>query len=684
MTDTRTRILVVDDHQEQLVTLKAMLADTVEEIVCCGSGRDALRVLLESKEFALMLLDIQMPGMDGFELAELVRKHRLHKQTPIIFVTASSDELHVQRCYSLGAVDYVLSPIVPNALRTKVAVLVDLHRKTEQVRRQAEVLRRRATQLHSLTSASIGIHAAASIPELLQAAAEAAREIVGAEWVAVRAAPAGAQAPPHTIVVRAVGSDGHDAAPSADRATAEAPILKAFAHLESFVRDRGTAVRLTREELSRSLEWGSGGDRPGESMLDPYVGAPFFFADGTPLGTLQVSGRSAGGNFDADDEAVIAQLAHATSVAIQNRVLGDAREANRLKDEFFTNLSHELRNPLNAVVGWMQLMRTMPGDEATRGRALDAVERNTGLLSRLVDDLLDVSRIAGHAMTILTKPMQLEDVVRATVEGLRATAETKGVALECRVEDASVEVLGDAQRLAQVVWNLVANALKFARLGGHVTVRLGRDGPDARVAVEDDGEGIAPEFLPYVFERFRQAHRTTTHGGGLGLGLSIVRAVVELHGGTVRAASEGLGHGATFTARLPLRPASNAGLDGYHLLLIEPDVQARVTLERGFAALGARVTAVADTAQATTELRTTHPDVVVARAIDLRSDAVSALRGGSGVARELPILALTEGEVGEAARPSGARMHAPRSAAPGAIAQAIRSMVPEPVLGRGL
>ena len=683
MTDTRARILVVDDRREQLVTLKAMLADIVEEIVCCASGRDALRILLEPKEFALMLLDIQMPGMDGFELADLVRKHRTHKQTPIIFVTASSDELHVQRCYALGAVDYVLSPIVPNALRTKVAVLVDLHKKTEQVRRQAEVLRRRATQLHSLTSASIGIHAAASIPDLLRAAAEAAREIVGANWVAVRAAPAGTQAPPHTVVVRAAEARD-DAPPATSRPAVEAPLLSAFAQLEVFLRDRRSSVRLTCEELSRSLEWGSGADHEGDPGLASYIGAPFFFADGTPLGTLQVSGRCAGGNFDADDEAVITQLAHATSVAIQNRVLGDAREANRLKDEFFTNLSHELRNPLNAVVGWLQLMRTMPGDEATQGRALDAVERNTGLLSRLVDDLLDVSRIAGHAMTIVTRPMLLEEGVRSTVEGLRATAEAKGIHVECRIEDSSLEVLGDAQRLAQVVWNLLANALKFAPRGGHVTVRVGREGRDARLAIEDDGEGIAPEFLPYVFERFRQAHRTTTHGGGLGLGLSIVRAVVELHGGTVWAASEGLGRGATFTVRLPLRPSSNSGLDGYHLLLIEPDVQARATLERAFAGLGARVTAVANTAQATTELRTTHPHVVVARAIDLRSEAVSALRGGSPNARELPILALTEGEVGEGARPTGVRMHAPRSAGPGAIAQTIRSMVPEPVLERAI
>ncbi|HEY4016903.1 MAG TPA: hybrid sensor histidine kinase/response regulator [Polyangiaceae bacterium] len=679
MTDARTRILVVDDRREQLVTLKAMLGDVVDEIVCASSGRDALRVLLEPREFALMLLDIQMPGMDGFELAELVRQHRLHRHTPIIFVTASSEELHVQRCYALGAVDYILSPIVPNALRTKVAVLVDLHKKNEQVRRQAEVLRRRATQLHSLTNASIGIHAAASIPDSMQAAAVAARDILGAEWVVVRAAPAAGQAPPHTVVV--AGAVAREGLPAGAHGvvSADAPVVRSLARLEAFVRDRGSAVRLSREELSRSLEWSTGldGDAGGSAS---YVGAPLAFADGTPLGSLQVSGRTAGGDFDADDEAVVAQLAHATSVAIQNRVLGDAREANRLKDEFFTNLSHELRNPLNAVVGWMQLLRTMPADETTKTRALDALARNTSLLTRLVDDLLDVSRIAGHAMTIVTKPTRLEEVVRSTVDGLRATAEAKGVLLECHVEESPIEVLADAQRLEQVIWNLLSNALKFARRGGHVAARVGRHGSDARLTVQDDGEGISPEFLPYVFERFRQAKRTTTHGGGLGLGLSIVRAVVELHGGTVWAASEGIGQGATFTVRLPLRPSTAAGLDGYHLLLIEPDVKERQVLERGFAALGARVTAVADATEATSELRTVKPHVVVARAADLRQDTMRVLQGDAFAANGLPILALTEGDVGEppggTVHGNGARMHAPRSTPPVAMAQTIRSMVP--------
>ena len=590
MNEARARILVVDDRREQLVTLKAMLADVVEEIVCASSGRDALRVLLEPREFALMLLDIQMPGMDGFELAELVRQHRLHKHTPIIFVTASSEDLHVQRCYALGAVDYILSPIVPNALRTKVA---GPRGPPPEERASAAPGGgpAAARDAASLADERVDRHPRRGVHPRLDAGGGDRGARHPRRGVGRRPRGSGGRSGSAAYAGGGGGAAREQVPGSAQGvASSDAPVVRSLARLEAFVRDRGAPVRLSREELTRSLEWSTGSEADGAGPSS-YVGAPLAFADGTPLGSLQISGRTAGGDFDADDEAVVVQLAHATSVAIQNRVLGDAREANRLKDEFFTNLSHELRNPLNAVVGWMQLLRTMPADEVTKTRALDALERNTALLTRLVDDLLDVSRIAGHAMTIVTKPMRLEEVVRSTVEGLRATADAKGVVLECHVEDSPIEVLADAQRLEQVIWNLLSNALKFARQGGRVSVGLGRHGGDARLTVQDDGEGIPPDFLPYVFERFRQAKRTTTHGGGLGLGLSIVRAVVELHGGTVWASSEGVGRGATFTVRLPLRPSRAAGLDGYHLLLIEPDVEERQVLERGFAALGARVTA---------------------------------------------------------------------------------------------
>jgi CheY-like chemotaxis protein len=367
------------------------------------------------------------------------------------------------------------------------------------------------------------------------------------------------------------------------------------------------------------------------------------------------------------------------SIAIQNRILGDAREANRLKDEFFTNLSHELRNPLNAVVGWVQFlqkMQTMPVSDDGRERALAALERNTALLTRLVDDLLDASRVVSKRMTLQTRPMGLEDVVRSTVESLRVAAEAKSMRLDALIPPHSVEVLGDAQRLTQAVWNLVSNAIKFTPTEGRVTVAVARDGADAVVVVEDDGEGIAPDFLPHVFDRFRQGRSSTTRGtgGGLGLGLAIVRAVVELHGGTVNAESEGLGRGARFTMRMPAL-APSVELDGYHVLLIERDPGARGKLEGAFSGLGARVTAVADPAQALDALGAARPHVLVASANELGADALRELRG-TMQPRDVPILALTDGDVAEAWRAGDTQpTMALRSAEPGAIARAIRSVV---------
>jgi signal transduction histidine kinase/DNA-binding response OmpR family regulator len=684
MSEARARILVVDDRRDQLITLQALLADVVDEIVCAQSGREALRVLLDAGEFAVMILDIQMPGMDGLELAQMIRQHKTHRQTPIIFVTASSDDLHVQRCYALGAVDFILAPVVPTALRAKVAVFVELHRKTQQVRRQAEVLRRRATQLHALTNASLGIHAAGSVPEILRCVSDAAQTVVGAECVMVRAAPAGEQAPPHVHVVGSFGPRG------------DTP-MASLARLEEFVRDRGGPVRMSRAELTQE-EWSVLED-DGALPFDAYLGAPLAWSDGQPMGILQVIGKRGGSHFDADDEAVIAQLAHVASIAVQNRVFGDAREASRLKDEFFTNLSHEFRNPLNAVMGWVQVLRKIQAEEAdpaasadkedrTRSdksaRALAAVERNTALLTRLVDDLLDVSRIVSRRMTIQTKAMALDEMVRQTVESLRVAAEAKSIRLRCALPDVGLDVLGDAQRLTQALWNLLSNAIKFTHAEGQVTVRLGREGAEAVIVVEDNGEGIAPDFLPHVFERFRQGNSTTMRaaGGGLGLGLSIVRAVVDLHGGSVRAESEGPGRGARFTLRLPLMSAP-VELTGYHVLLVERDAQARSTLERSFAGLGARVTAVAEPAQALRALGASKPHVVVAPATEIAADALTALEAAAQVA-ELPVLAIVDGEADPAfaSKLAARHAHASRSAAPGALARAIRSMVAAQAQGR--
>ncbi len=229
-----------------------------------------------------------------------------------------------------------------------------------------------------------------------------------------------------------------------------------------------------------------------------------------------------------------------------------AEQANRVKDEFLATLSHELRSPLNAVLGWSQILRTRELDDATQKQALAIIERNARAQNRLIEDLLDVSRIITGKLRLEIGPVSLAEVVEGALDTVRPAAEAKSIRLSAVIDPLAGLVPGDADRLQQVVWNLLSNAVKFTPGGGWVQVELVRKSAYIEITVADSGTGIAPEALPYVFERFRQADSSSTRVyGGLGLGLAIVRQLVELHGGTVTAESPGPGKGAIFTVRLP-------------------------------------------------------------------------------------------------------------------------------------
>jgi PAS domain S-box-containing protein len=250
-------------------------------------------------------------------------------------------------------------------------------------------------------------------------------------------------------------------------------------------------------------------------------------------------------------------------LAREQEARGEAEEANRLKDEFLATLSHELRTPLTAILGWARMLRSGAIPAETVGRALEAVERNAQAQKQLIEDLLDVSRIITGKLHIEARPLTMISVVEAAVDTVRQAADAKKIRLRVMAETGTGTVSGDSDRLQQVVWNLLSNAIKFTPEGGEVSIRLERSGGSVRVRVADTGRGIEPEFLPYVFDRFRQADATTTRlMGGLGLGLAIVRHIVEAHGGSVEAESDGHGKGAAFTftlpATLPARPSATA------------------------------------------------------------------------------------------------------------------------------
>jgi signal transduction histidine kinase len=231
----------------------------------------------------------------------------------------------------------------------------------------------------------------------------------------------------------------------------------------------------------------------------------------------------------------------------------EAESANRLKDEFLATVSHELRTPLTAIIGWTHMLRHGSLDAETEARGLETIERNAQAQAQLVEDILDVSRVITGKLRLNIGEVDASSVISAAIDSVQLAAESKGIRLEATLDPSARRVAGDSSRLQQVVWNLLSNAIKFTPAGGRVEVRLERAGNAAQIRVSDTGQGIGPDFLPHIFERFRQADGTTTRRhGGLGLGLAIVRHLVELHGGTVCADSEGEGCGATFTVALPL------------------------------------------------------------------------------------------------------------------------------------
>ncbi len=306
----------------------------------------------------------------------------------------------------------------------------------------------------------------------------------------------------------------------------------------------------------------------------------------------------------------------------------EAQAANRAKDEFLATLSHELRTPLNAILGWVRLMGSGNLDAQTMQRAIEIIERNTRLQAQLIEDLLDVSRIISGKLRLDLRPAALSSVVEAAIESVRPTADAKHITLEFHATAASDSVLIDQGRMQQVVWNLLSNALKFTPDRGRVTISLEAADPTLTLRVSDTGVGINPAFLPFVFDRFRQEDAATTRAhGGLGLGLSIVRHLVELHGGRARADSEGEGRGSTFVVELPLAETSVLAkdyaaatsaalddlpsLDGVHVLLVEDEKDARTLTTTLLERQGARVTAAATAREALEALAVEVPDVLL-------------------------------------------------------------------------
>jgi PAS domain S-box-containing protein len=356
------------------------------------------------------------------------------------------------------------------------------------------------------------------------------------------------------------------------------------------------------------------------------------------------------------------------AAAEKERMFHEAQQASQLKDEFLATVSHELRTPLNAILGWAHMLRKAPFDSVAAQKAFETIERNARAQSQLIDDLLDVSRIITGKLRIDVRQLDPTSFVAAATEAVQPAAEAKGVRIQLILDTGAVSVSGDPVRLQQVVWNLLSNAIKFTPRGGRVQVKLERVNSHVEIVVSDTGSGIAPEFLPHVFDRFRQAdQRTTRLYGGMGLGLAIVHNLVELHGGNVKAESEGIGKGSTFTVMLPVAPVYRSEehgvrvhpgtrdtlpsfdfvdkLDGMRVLVVDDEPDTRELLKSGLEQSGAKVAAASSVVDALEKLQTFAPDLLISDIGMPDQDGYDLIRQVRQLDREhggqIPAVALT-------------------------------------------
>ncbi|HKY05984.1 MAG TPA: PAS domain S-box protein [Blastocatellia bacterium] len=447
---------------------------------------------------------------------------------------------------------------------------------------------------------------------------------------------------------------GYGAGELIGRRIAPQDILPPFAGVETF--------REGIEQLHRLGSW------MGELNNKKKDGTGFVTA--ARISTLEVSARTYIVRVQHDiTNRKRSEEERSRLLAREQAARAEAETANRLKDEFLATVSHELRTPLNAILGWAGMLRVGKLDPETTTHALEIVERNAKAQAQLIEDILDISRIISGKLRLDVYPASLEKIVKAAVDTVRPAAEGKGIALEVRFGPAPTAVSGDPDRLQQVVWNILSNAIKFTPEEGRIVVEVSRSATHAEVVVRDNGQGIEPEFLPYVFERFLQEDRTLTRRhGGLGLGLAIVRNLVEMHGGTVKADSPGQGLGSTFTVRLPLRTtrtlemprgteqvvgeavsASEAErkrrLKGLKVLVVDDEADTREMLRALLTQEGAEVSTADSVQSALVAIQSLDLDAMVSDIAMPLEDGYALIRTvrerEAGTGKHLPAVALT-------------------------------------------
>jgi PAS domain S-box-containing protein len=629
-------ILLVDDELANRYALSRVLVQAGYDVIEAATGTEALRIVNERRP-DLVVLDVKLPDVSGYEVCRQIKGNPDTSTVLVLQISATFvNSRDTVRSLDAGADSYLTQPVEPPVLVATVGALLRL-RRAEEALRESEARYRVLFEGNPIPAWVVDADSSAIV-----AVNDAAVERYGyarGEFLAMR-----------------IG-DLH--------AHADLPALvKQLADVQGQI---GIWRHRTKDGTDLDVEMTAVPIRFGRHRARLVIG-------------IDVTERRR------------LERARAELLGRERAARAQAEEANLAKDDFLATLSHELRTPLNAMLGWVRVLQSGKSDEGTTARGLDAIERNCRIQAQLIEDLLDVSRIIAGKLTLERNVLDLADVTQAAVEGLRVSAQTKHLDIVVRAERAPVHVEGDFARLQQVAANLISNAIKFTAEGGRITVNVEARGAHAALVVTDTGQGIRPEFLPHVFEKFRQGDSSTARAHtGLGLGLAIVRHLVELHGGRVDAASRGEGQGSTFTVTLPLAAASRpaefpvavnregqVSLDGVHVLVVDDDADSLSLASVALGHCGARVTAARSGSEALEAVKADAPDVLVSDLGMPGMDGIQLIRElREATGTVMPAVAVTAyAHSADVARTlaAGYRMHLSKPLDPMRLAEAVASL----------
>ncbi|MBC7779206.1 MAG: response regulator [Proteobacteria bacterium] len=650
--DERVNILIVDDLPEKLLVFSTVLEELGQNLVLVRSGREALREVLQ-REFAVILLDVNMPDIDGFDTAEMIRKYQRSAHTPIIFVTSFVDEIQTARGYSLGAVDYIMSPVVPEILRSKVKVFVSLFALQRQITRQADArievmaaeAARRAAEQNDRRSAFLS-----QASQVLNASLEMK---VGVEQLAELLVPSLAT----IAVVMLVDADG---APT-DRSVAtarSAPAGGGAQRVATPIADLAPTVqsllhRVVEERQPITLDDGERKQLDAASFAVERESEPPLRFRSIVAVPLLIGGRVLGSllagvavdRSDSErpvelDRTLLEELAGRAATAFENARLyrslqseiverraaeEELQAANQRKDEFLAMLSHELRNPLAPIRTALEVIRRLAPPDPKFTWASDVMHRQLRQVTRLIEELLDVARISQGKIVLTREPVELNAVLAQSVETAQPFFDAKEQTLSVALGPTQVWLQADAARLAQVVSNLLHNASKYSGKATRVELTSRRETNEAVVEVRDHGMGIDAELLPRIFDLFSQGSRGLDRTqGGLGVGLTLARRLAEMHGGRLEAFSDGPGKGSKFVLYLPClavvpstEPVTSVSAEvarvstHRRILIVDDNHDAAMSITVLLQLAGYEVRTAGDGEQALASVETFVPDVVI-------------------------------------------------------------------------